>query len=142
MGSDTDRFGGETRRKIAFLPLAGGTVVPPNIPYGLPNDLYRIDQATSPFTRRAFDGTIARLPNDPRYRRELGDTARGAFALNGQLYTGQSNGTLTCRSFDGTVVGASTPIDLFGLNVAPPRDLPDPGNQHAGPRDSARISRR
>ncbi len=34
-------------------------------------------------------------------------TARGAFALNGLLYTGRSNGTLTRRSFDGTTSAPS-----------------------------------
>ena len=118
VGSDTDQFGGETRRKIAFLPLTGGTVVPPNIPYGLPNDLYRIDEATSSFTRRAFDGTT---PGPPATLNTGVNwtTARGAFALAGQIYTGQSNGTLTRRSFDGTNVGASNTINLYGLEVTP-----------------------
>jgi PKD repeat protein len=42
VGSDTDRIGGETRRKLAFLPLAGGTVPPPNVTGSLPNDVYQL----------------------------------------------------------------------------------------------------
>ncbi len=118
VGSDTDRFGGETRRKIAFLPLTGGTLVPPNIPYGLPNNLYRIDEATSSLTRRSFDGTSF----GPTTTLSTGvnwATTRGAFALNGRIYTGQSNGTMTFRTFNGTTVGGSNTINLYGLEVAP-----------------------
>ena len=71
VGSDTDQFGGETRRKIAFFPLTGGTVVPPNIPYGLPNDLYRIDEATSSFTPPCVRWNDARAPDHTQHRREL-----------------------------------------------------------------------
>jgi hypothetical protein len=40
VGSDTDRIGGETHRKIALMPLAGGTAVPPVDAATLPNDLF------------------------------------------------------------------------------------------------------
>jgi hypothetical protein len=35
-------------------------------------------------------------------------TVRGAFGLNGRLYTGTSTGTLQARSFDGTIAGPPT----------------------------------
>jgi hypothetical protein len=126
VGSDTDRFGGETRRKIAFAPLAGGTAIPPNIPYGLPNDLYRIDEATSTLTRRSFDGTALGAPATVTTGVDW-STARGAFALNDRIYTGQGNGTLTWRSFDGTSAGPSNTVNLFGLEVAPGGGWPIPG---------------
>jgi chitodextrinase len=126
IGSDTDRIGGEMRRKIAFMPLAGGTVVPPDVPYGLPNDLYRIDEATSTLTRRSFDGTALGAPTTLNTGVNW-STTRGAFALNGRLYTGQSNGTLTSRSFDGTTMGPSTLVDLRGLEVAPGGNFLIPG---------------
>ena len=40
VGSDTDQIGGETRRKIAFFPLAGGTTPPPQVLSTLPGDVY------------------------------------------------------------------------------------------------------
>ncbi len=126
VGSDTDRFGGETHRKIAFLPLAGGTTVPPNVPYTLPNDLYRIDEATSTFSRRSFDGTTFGPTTTPNTGVNWAST-RGAFALNGRIYTGQSNGTLTYRSFNGTTVGGSNTIDLHGLETAPGSNFLIPG---------------
>ena len=42
MGSDTDRTGGEFHARIAMFPVAGGTTVPPNVPSGLPGDLYNV----------------------------------------------------------------------------------------------------
>ena len=42
MGSDTDHIAGETHRKIAFFPLAGGKTPPPTDPYTLPGDLYNV----------------------------------------------------------------------------------------------------
>ena len=100
VGSDTDRFGGETRRKIAFLPLAGGTVVPPNVPYGLPNDLYRIDEATSTLTRRVVRRHDVRPDDHAQHRRELGDDA---WCLRPER-TGSTPGRATGRS----PTGAST----------------------------------
>ena len=40
---------------------------------------------------------------------------RGAFLVSGRLYTGQADGTLTVRTFDGTTAGPATPIALNGL---------------------------
>ncbi len=45
VGSDTDRIGGETHRKIAFFPLAGGTAPPPQISGTLPTDVYLVGGA-------------------------------------------------------------------------------------------------
>ncbi len=139
VGSDTERFGGEARLRIAFLPLTGGTLVPPNVPYGLPNDLYRIDEATSTFTRRPFDGTTFGPVQTPPTGVNWG-TTRGAFALNGRLYTGQSNGTLTWRNYDGTTVGGSNTVNLFGLNVAPPTTFLIPGTNTPVPAFSTHLA--
>jgi hypothetical protein len=139
VGSDTDRFGGETRRKLAFLPLGGGTVVQPNVPYGLPGDLYRIDEATSSLTRRSFDGTTLGSPTTLNTGVTWG-TTRGGFMLNDRLYTGQNNGTLTWRTFDGTSVGASNTINLFGLEVPPGGNWPIPGTTTAIPGFNAHLA--
>ncbi len=57
VGSDTDQIGGETHRKIAFFPLAGGTTPPSNDPYTLPGDLYNVSVSTCQGgTPRSFSG--------------------------------------------------------------------------------------
>ncbi len=47
VGSDTDLIGGETRRKIAFFPLAGGTTLPVQKLGATPNDVYLLGRAGS-----------------------------------------------------------------------------------------------
>ena len=66
VGSDTDQIGGETHRKLAFFPTAGGTTVQSTAPYALPGTLYNVQTDLPPapapgpigfLTRRSFDGT-------------------------------------------------------------------------------------
>jgi PKD repeat protein len=47
VGSDTDQIGGETHRKIAFFPLAGGHPMPPNLTGTLPEDVYLLGSPTT-----------------------------------------------------------------------------------------------
>ena len=42
-------------------------------------------------------------------------SVRGAFMVDGRLYTGWSNGTFTWRPFNGTTYGATRNINLYGL---------------------------
>jgi hypothetical protein len=124
-GSDTDHAGGEFHTKLAFFPTAGGTAPPPSITYGLPNDLYNIDLASGALTRRSYDlttfGPDSSLPGVNLA------SARGAFQVNQQVYTGWSDGTLTVRTFDGTNLGAPTTININGLQVQPPSAFLIPG---------------
>ena len=65
-GSDTDTIGGETHRKLAFMPLAGGVVVPPNDPY----TLARRPVPDGSGNRRSRPVPVRRHePTDPRRRR-------------------------------------------------------------------------
>lgn len=118
LGSDTDRLGGETHPKLGFFPVAGGTSVPPSVPYALPGTLYNLDAATGSVARRSYDtatlGTSETVPLGVRWRK-----ARGVFALDNQLYYGWANGTFRTRSFDGASVGPASKINLRGLDVAP-----------------------
>jgi hypothetical protein len=139
VGSDTERFAGELRERLAFLPLAGGTTPPPNLTYQLPNDLYRIDTATSALTRRAFDGATAGSPTTVATGIDW-STARGAFAVDGRVYLGLSNGTFAWRSFDGSTMGPANPIDLFGLDVAPPTTFLIPGTTSPVPAFSTHLA--
>ena len=67
--------------------VSGGLTVPPNVPYALPADLYNMDLATGNLVRRSYNGStfgsssVVQTGVDWRQ-------ARGAFALNGRVYTG------------------------------------------------------
>ncbi len=130
LGSDTDTLGGETHRKLGFFPL--GVEVPANDPYPITADLYNLSQTTGQMLRRPYNpaGPGAGTPVDVGVDWRQ---ARGAFALNGRLYTGWSDGTLTVRTFDGTAVGPASTIDLHGLQVAPPTVFKIPGTKTAIP---------
>ena len=45
-GSDTDRFNGELRMKLAFFPWNGGTIVPANDIGDLPNDVFQLGRTS------------------------------------------------------------------------------------------------
>jgi chitodextrinase len=45
-GSDTDRFNGELRKKLAFFPWAGGTLVSADSIGALPNDVYQLGRTS------------------------------------------------------------------------------------------------
>jgi hypothetical protein len=117
VGSDTDTFGGETHRKVAFLPLASGATLATVPPYTLPGNVYQVPSGKTQLLRKSFNGTqatsTANAPNGPT----SWATAVGAFMINGILYTGYSNGTLTRRTFDGTTYGAAVPVDTADLLV-------------------------
>ena len=122
LGSDTDMVAGETHRKLALFPLAGGKVIPENEQIGLPNNLYNLPtsgpqpdvdflgrrlfntggpQASSTFSTPGFDW----------------GEARGAFVNNDILYVGRQDGKMFAHSFDGQSVGQGVEVDLRGLNT-------------------------
>lgn len=140
VGSDTDVLGGETHRKLGFFPIAGGFSVPANNPYPITSDLFAMDAATGNLLRRSFDGSTpgaaAVVPTGVDWRQ-----ARGAFALNGRLYTGWSDGTFTVRSFNGTTVGPASQINLNGLEVAPPTMFKIPGTRTSIPSLAAQLAK-
>ncbi len=118
VGSDTDNIGGrvfdpndldapdlvaypkgEFHQKIAFFPLAGGSTVTPFNPHGLPADLYAL--GAGGISKRHFTGSqlgaATALTSTTDWNK-----VRGAFSLNDRIYTGQSDGTLLMRKFDGS----------------------------------------
>jgi hypothetical protein len=132
VGSDTDQIGGETHRKLAFFPTAGGTTVPSTAPYTLPGDLYNVQTDLPPapapgpigfLTRRSFNGTTLGVSNNLATPGIDWRGLRGMFALQGTLYYGLSNGTFNARSFNGTTVGAQQQIDLHGLTNFPVQSI-------------------
>lgn len=110
VGSDTDVFAGETHRKVAFLPLSSGRVLPPTQGATLPGDVFRVATSQSQLLRRGFDGSQVTSSSDAPNGTGWG-TSVGAFMVNGDLYTAYGNRTLTRRRFDGTTYGAPVTID-------------------------------
>ncbi len=139
VGSDTDVLAGEFHQKLGFFPVDGGAVVPPNDPYSLPGDLYDMNGTTGALTRRAYNGSVfgasSVVPTGVNW-----STARGAFALNGVVYSGQSNGTLVSRTFNGTTMGAAQTVNLNGLDVAPPTNFLIPGTTTPVPAFSTHLA--
>jgi chitodextrinase len=124
-GSDTDHTAGEFHQKIAFYPSQGGVVPPPIVTHPLPGTLYNLDQATGALNRRSYDlSTFGPTTSVPGINWQ---TARGAFALNGKLYYGLSDGWLYVRSFDGTNFGPQSQVNLNGLEVQPSSNFTIPG---------------
>ena len=64
-----------------------------------------------PGPQRSYDGSTSGADSvvDPGGR--AWDTVRGAFMLNGYLYTAWSDGTFVKQTFDGTTYGAPTPVN-------------------------------
>ena len=131
VGSDTDTIGNQTHRKVAFLPLASGKTLDPIVPYTLPGDIYRVASGTSQqLVRRGFNGTTAdpsaNVNEDPNATtnpdRRWG-SAVGAFMIDGTLYTGYADGTLTRRTFVRTPTGATygTATTVNGADLLVPQ---------------------
>jgi hypothetical protein len=124
-GSDTDHTGGEFHQKLTFYPVQGGVAPPPTVTYPLPGGLYNMDQSTGALNRRSYDlSTFGSMTSVPGVN---WGTARGAFAVNGRLYYGQSDGWLYARPFDGTSFGSQSQVNLYGLEVQPSSSFTIPG---------------
>lgn len=118
VGSDTNNTGGEYHPRLAFFPLLGGAAVPPVNAGVLPGDVHLVGATGNgaPGTdvrARYFTGsstgsgrTVGGMGVNWRY-------ARGAVMLNGQLYTGWSDGKLYARSFSGSSVGPRRAVNLY-----------------------------
>jgi hypothetical protein len=117
VGSDTDRIGrSEYHARVALLPVTGGAALPPDVTGTLPGKVYSLGHDLGDtVTARSFDGTTVTsseaVSNGGNAFREV----RGAFIVDGKLYTGLVNGTLQVRSFDGTTFGAPSTVNLNRL---------------------------
>jgi PKD repeat protein len=120
IGSDTDRLGNfEFHGRVALTPTAGGRALPADFTGQLPGDVYSLGSGptNSTVVRRAFTGTgttgSSTLPPDGTAWSNI----RGAFMVDGIVYTGDSSGVFTARSFNGTTFGAPTVIGVNGLTA-------------------------
>ena len=131
VGSDTDQFGGEFHRRSR-------------------SSRWRAEPSSRRTCRTGSRTTCTRWtwprqPLPPGLRRHdvrLADDSShtgvdwrdraGRVRTERALYTGLSNGTLTCRTFDGTTIGGSRPRSTSTDSRCAADDVPDPGHQHAG----------
>ncbi len=111
VGSDTDSIGpaASYHGRIALMPNAGGSSFPVVVEPTLPNDLYVA--ATSGVTRRrttaaSFGASAAVNGGGLTWA-----NVKGAFMLNGYLYTAWADGSFDRRTFDGTSYGAVEPVN-------------------------------
>ncbi len=66
---------------------------------------------------RSFDGSDVGADANVNAGGLSWNSLRGAFMLNGNLYTAWSDGSFTRRAFNGTAYGAPTPVDTADENV-------------------------
>jgi hypothetical protein len=141
-GSNTSKVDGMIRRRIAFMPLAGGTSVPDSTPYSLLPTLSQfitLDQSGSAGQMLSYANTTFAGPS-PIATGPDWTNARGGFALNGNLYLGHANGTFTRQSFNGSTTGSANTVDLHGLDVAPDPMFTIPGTNVPIPSFSSQLS--
>ena len=96
VGSDTKWFGGKKRGRIAFVPLAGGSTLPSVAEASLPNDAFMAGGSSggAALARRPLGANGAPTGGASQVSSNGWSEVRGAFYINGDLYYGQSDGTL------------------------------------------------
>jgi PKD repeat protein len=114
VGSDTDYIGDHLylHRKIAFFPLAGGEVPLANTTGSLPGNVYLFGASGSSVQAYSWDGASA--PHAATAPTGFdASVVRGAFAVNGTLYYGSSDGNFYAAPFNGRDIGTPTAIDPY-----------------------------
>ncbi len=117
---DSNRLGHEDRRRVAFMPLAGGTTLPAENTGGLPGHVFSLGRTTTggdEVIDRTMSSTAVTSATEIGNGGQDWSSSRGAFMIDGDLYNGWSNGTLTVREFDGTNFGPAEMVDLHGLTA-------------------------
>jgi hypothetical protein len=115
VGSDTDNIGGEKHPRLALLPVAGGKSIAAPSTGTLPGTLVAVAPGTNmSLVAQSFDGSSPGSAFAPVDGVDW-SRARGAFMLNGKLYTGWDDGRFDVRDFNGAAFGPPTVIDLRGL---------------------------
>ena len=117
-GSDSCCIAGERHERLALLPVAGGTVVPPPTVFHLPSELWNSAYSTGSVTaldHRSYSGSTFGSTTSLNTAGIDWSLTRGAFVTNGRLYYGRSDGTFRVRSFNGSTLGSESTIDLHGL---------------------------
>nr|MDJ0959653.1 PKD domain-containing protein [Acidimicrobiia bacterium] len=123
-GSDTDRWSGELRQRLALFPdppAAGAIVVADDVVETIPGYVFHLGEVSAggndDDVRRRFLEPGGTAGNTTSFNgSEDWFAARGAVRVNDTVYTGWSNETLLKRTFDGTSWGAPTALDLNNSN--------------------------
>jgi hypothetical protein len=112
IGHDTAKFDGEPRQRIALCPAASGSPLPPNHTSSLPGQLTLLGpRQQSGAVARDFDGQD--LSNaHPIPTGSPWDQVRGSFVVDGILFAGWSDGTMTAQTFDGHSFGGQLMLTL------------------------------
>jgi hypothetical protein len=121
IGHDTLEFGGEPRLRMAFCPSLTGSPVPPARTAGLPGRLTLLGPGSeSTAVAHDFDGHVVSA-GEPIATSSLWDQVRGSFVVDGILFAGWADGTMTAQTFDGETLGGQVALTLrHAFN-----DLPD-----------------
>lgn len=112
IGHDTETVGNpaETRMRVGFFPIAGGTEVPRAQPATLPKNLF-IAGTDGSLKKRSYTGTsFGPLTSVTNPGSVPWATVNGAFMAAGKVYYARADGTLWAAPFNGSTVGAS--VDL------------------------------
>ncbi|MBR7743692.1 PKD domain-containing protein [Phycicoccus sp. BSK3Z-2] len=110
--SDTDRMGQGYFYKGRVARFANdGIDLPAIVQPALPNDVFMAGGTTPAVQKRTFDGTTAGAVSSAPAGSVDWNAVRGAFMLNGEVYTALSNGSFTKQTFNGTTYGSSTQVN-------------------------------
>jgi PKD repeat protein len=117
VGSDTDQIGNFVYHgKVAFLPLAGGEVVPPTSTGVLPGNVYLAGSTNGDAVQNVrFSGTSVLSSQTLPSTGIAWHSARGATMINGTVYYGFSDGQMYARTYNGTTFGAATTVNGMDL---------------------------
>ncbi len=118
IGSDTSQIAGTTRGKMAFLPLAGGVTMPAENVGSLPATVVSLGLMQGGTTAdqdrtqaRTFTGTST-SGSSTAAGTEDWSSLRGAFMVDGKLYTGWADRSFRVQDTNGTTFGPQTTIPL------------------------------
>jgi hypothetical protein len=114
IGHDTQAFGDEPHQRIAFCPNDDVTTLPSYSTARLPGTLTRLGAGLSDVVvASSFDGTASTdahaVSSDASWQ-----SVRGSFVVDGTLFAGWSDGTLTAQTYDGSTFGPPSDVDLHG----------------------------
>ncbi len=114
-GSDTNKWAGETRPRLAGFPFdSDATPLPADKVATLPADVVLLDSPAGGVSQeiRNFNGS-AILGSATVPAADTWDQARGAVMIDGTVYMGWADGTFRARSYDGSSFGASRNLNLY-----------------------------
>jgi hypothetical protein len=116
VGSDTESLGGEFHGRIGMFPVAGGSAPKVAKATTSPTNLY-VAETDGDLMRTAFNTTpsgTAIEVSGPGTDSQNWSSINGGFMANGVLYTVNSNGSISSRTYDGNSgFGAATAVSSW-----------------------------